>query len=145
MFCINKSTNVTAAIDSTTTTARGTIIGSWRPEISISIFSPEVFTVFCGCEMEGVGFIAARKMIGLPSLRPPRIPPLWLVCLVIWPSLERNGSLLQLPFEEETENPGYVLTALATIKSDLAEHKYHTTFAIHQAIAMYEYYLSIQK
>ena len=48
-------------------------------------------------------------------------------------------------YEEETENPGYLLTALATIKSDLAEHKYHTTFAIHQAIAMYEYYLSIQK
>lgn len=47
-------------------------------------------------------------------------------------------------YEEEKENPGYVTAAIATIKSDLEMYQYHTTFAIHQAIALYEYYLSLQ-
>lgn len=46
-------------------------------------------------------------------------------------------------YEEEKENPGYVTTEIATIKSDLEAYKYRTTFAIHHAIALYEYYLSL--
>ena len=42
-------------------------------------------------------------------------------------------------YEEEKENPGYVNTAITTIKSDLEAYKYRTTFAIHHAIALYEY------
>ena len=45
-------------------------------------------------------------------------------------------------YEEEQENPGCVKDALATIQTDLADYSEHTTFAIHQAIAMYEFYLS---
>ena len=41
------STRVMAAIDSTTTTALGTITGSWRPLISMEIFSPVLVTVCC--------------------------------------------------------------------------------------------------
>lgn len=46
-------------------------------------------------------------------------------------------------YEEEQENPGCVVSAIETVKSDLEMYKYHTTFAIHQAIAMYENYCSI--
>ncbi|MDE7364257.1 MAG: hypothetical protein K2N27_05130, partial [Ruminococcus sp.] len=46
-------------------------------------------------------------------------------------------------YEEEKENPGYVNVAIATIKSNLEAYKYRTTFAIHHAIALYEYYLSM--
>lgn len=42
-------------------------------------------------------------------------------------------------YEEEKENPGYVNKAITTIKSDLEAYKYRTTFAIHHAIALYEY------
>ncbi len=42
-------------------------------------------------------------------------------------------------YEEEKENPGYVTAAIAAIKSDLEAYKYRTTFAIHHAIALYEY------
>lgn len=43
-------------------------------------------------------------------------------------------------YEEEKENPGYVNTAIATMRSDLEAYKYRMTFAIHHAIALYEYY-----
>ncbi|MCM1008900.1 MAG: dockerin type I repeat-containing protein [Ruminococcus flavefaciens] len=43
--------------------------------------------------------------------------------------------------EKEKENPGYVNAAIADMKTDLEAYQYHTTFAIHQAIALYEYYL----
>lgn len=46
-------------------------------------------------------------------------------------------------YEEEKENLGYVTEAIATMKSDLKMYKYRTTFAIHHAIALYEYYLSM--
>ena len=59
-----------------TDTARGTMHGSCLPRISSSAFSPVCkLTVRCFCEIDGVGFIAARKMIGIPSEMPPRIPP----------------------------------------------------------------------
>ena len=37
--------------------------------------SPLLLTVFCILAIDGVGFIAARKTISLPSLIPPSIPP----------------------------------------------------------------------
>ncbi len=46
-------------------------------------------------------------------------------------------------YEEEKENPGYVTAAIATMKSDLKMYQYCTTFAIHHAIVLYEYYLSL--
>lgn len=45
-------------------------------------------------------------------------------------------------YEEETENPGCIKTAIAQIQSDLKDHAAHTTYAIHQATALYEFYLS---
>ena len=47
-------------------------------------------------------------------------------------------------YEEEKENPGCVNAAIATMKSDLKMYKYRTTFAIHHAIALYEYYLFME-
>ncbi|MDE6020501.1 MAG: hypothetical protein K2H01_05870 [Ruminococcus sp.] len=47
-------------------------------------------------------------------------------------------------YEEEKENPGTVTAAISTIKSDLEMYQYRTTFAIHHAIALYEYYLSME-
>ena len=47
-------------------------------------------------------------------------------------------------YEEEKEHPGYLNTEIAKIKSDLETHRFHTTFAIHQAIPLYEYYLSLE-
>lgn len=47
-------------------------------------------------------------------------------------------------YEEEKEHPGYLNTEIAKIKSDLEAHRFHTTFAIHQAIPLYEYYLSLE-
>ena len=49
------------------------IMASFDPDTGIFSFS--LFTVSCSIEMEGVGLMAARKMISLPSLMPPRIPP----------------------------------------------------------------------
>ena len=66
---------VMAAIDSTTTTALGTIIGSCRPFIEISMFSPDLVTVCCVLAIEGVGFIAALSISGEPSVMPPSVPP----------------------------------------------------------------------
>ncbi len=64
-----------AAIDSTTTTARGTMMGSWRPFMRTSIGSPRRFTVSWTEAIDGVGLKAARKMMGAPSLSPPVMPP----------------------------------------------------------------------
>ena len=62
-------------------TARGTMIGSWRPLMLTSISSPSLLTVCWGAAMDGVGLIAARRIMSLPSLIPPKIPPAWLVVL----------------------------------------------------------------
>lgn len=45
-------------------------------------------------------------------------------------------------YEEELEQPGCVKEALSIIQTDLEAYSNHTTFAIHQAIAMYERYLA---
>ena len=66
---------VSAAIDSTTTTARGTITGSCRPVIVRETGFPSLSTVSCALEMEGVGLMATRKTSGAPSLIPPNVPP----------------------------------------------------------------------
>ena len=66
---------VSAAIDCTTTTARGMMTGSCRPRTQMLAGLPSVRIVVCGMEMDGVGLKAARKMMGEPSLMPPRIPP----------------------------------------------------------------------
>ena len=66
---------VIAVIASTTTTARGTIIGSWRPLRLISIAFQSLLTVCCVAEMDGVGLTAARKNNREPSLMPPSVPP----------------------------------------------------------------------
>lgn len=42
-------------------------------------------------------------------------------------------------YEEEKENPGYVSAVIDTMKSDLKMYQYRTTFALHHAIALYEY------
>lgn len=88
---------MSAVMASTTTTALGTITGSCRPVMVIAVFSKALVTVFCSCPIEGVGFIAALKITGEPSLIPPRIPPEWLDSLKILPPLTPKESLLMLP------------------------------------------------
>ena len=95
-----------AAMDSTTTTALGTIMGSWRPLIEISIFSPWRFTVYWIAATDGVGLKAARIRIGAPSLIPPVIPPEWFVFFITFPSWSmRYASLLCKPSEEAAAIP----------------------------------------
>ena len=56
--------------------------------------------------MLGVGFTAARKTISAPSLIPPKIPPAWLVFLIISPSsFKPNSSLLTEPVLSAAANP----------------------------------------
>ena len=99
-------------MDSTTTTARGTITGSCLPEMVISVLSPFLFTVCWGCEMEGVGLTAARRISLDPSLSPPSVPPEWLVFLETDPFSEKNGSLLLLPEDREAAKPSPISTPL---------------------------------
>lgn len=78
MLHISISTSVIAAMDSTTTTARGTMTGSWRPFTEICLLPPSFVMVDCSLEIEGVGLTDTRKKMSLPSLMPPRIPPEWI-------------------------------------------------------------------
>ena len=55
-FMRSASAMVSAAIASTTTTARGTMMGSCRPLMDTSMFSPCLLTVSCGEKIDGVGF-----------------------------------------------------------------------------------------
>ena len=55
MFSNNRSRIVRAVIDSTTTTALGPIIGSWRPLMDTSMSSPDLLTVFYVEAIDGVG------------------------------------------------------------------------------------------
>ena len=47
-------------------------------------------------------------------------------------------------YEEEKENKGYINSVIAEIQSDLSKYQNHTTFAIHHAIPLYEYYEGIE-
>ncbi len=85
---ISISAIVSAAIASTTTTALGTMTGSWRPVMEMLVFSPSAVTVSCSLAIDGVGFTAARTRMACPSLIPPSIPPEWFVFLWMQPSLE---------------------------------------------------------
>ncbi len=76
----SRSTIVMAAMDSTTTTARGIITGSWRPLISICTFSPSRFTVSCGWKNRRRWLGMRRGYNIIPSLMPPKIPPAKFVC-----------------------------------------------------------------
>lgn len=65
-----------AAADSTMGAARSTMQGSCRPDSS-KIFG-ELFLasiVICFFAIEGVGLKATLKIIGIPELIPPKIPP----------------------------------------------------------------------
>ena len=109
-FCRSRSAIVTAVMDSTTTTARGTMTGSCLPWMEISISSPDSFTVCCVFAIEEVGFTAARRISLAPSLIPPSVPPEWFVSLHTFPSFMRKGSLFLLPTEEAAENPSPIST-----------------------------------
>ena len=87
-----------AAIVSTTTTALGTMIGSWRPLMLMPISSPLLLTVLCSAAIDGVGLNAARNTTSLPSVIPPKMPPAWFVALPTLPSgFMTNASLFSLP------------------------------------------------
>ena len=79
MLIMRRSASARAAMASTTTTARGTMTGSCLPCMESSISFPSEVTVCCGRAIDGVGLTAARKIRVLPSLKPPRVPPEWLV------------------------------------------------------------------
>ncbi len=101
-----------AAMDSTTTAARGPIIGSWRPLMLMSIFSPDLFTVLCVLAIDGVALKYAVRRISEPSLIPPRIPPAWLLVFVGRPSAMAKPSLLAEPVAEATAHPSPISMAL---------------------------------
>ena len=66
----------TAATDSTTGTALGTMQGSCRPKTETVVRCINlIFTVFCRFGMDGVGLTAQRKIIGIPEEIPPKMPP----------------------------------------------------------------------
>ena len=48
------------------------MIGSWRPLISMAIFSPSLLMVCWEAATDGVGLKPARTTISLPSLIPPK-------------------------------------------------------------------------
>lgn len=82
----SRSVSARAAMDSTTTTALGTMMGSWRPWMEISISSPDWFTVCWGAAMDGVGLKAAPEdQVGAVA-DTARTPPEWLVRLAGVPS-----------------------------------------------------------
>ena len=44
-----------------------------------------ILTAFCSLNIEAVGFIATLNIIGIPLVIPPKIPPLLLVFVLIFP------------------------------------------------------------
>ena len=54
-------------------------------------------TVSCGLAIEGVGFTAQRKTIGIPFVMPPFMPPELFVFVITLPFSTLNGSLHSLP------------------------------------------------
>lgn len=87
-----------AAIASTTGTARGKTQGSCRPCALKVTASPCRFTVCCDCKIVATGLKATRKKMSCPLLRPPCMPPLWLVRVVTPPRpLGKNTSFCSLP------------------------------------------------
>ena len=97
------SARTRAVMHSTTTTARATTIGSWRPLISMAMFSPSLLIVCWEAATDGVGLKPARTTISLPSLIPPKIPPAWLVSLTMEPSaFTWKASLLVSPVAVQT-------------------------------------------
>ena len=65
-----------AAAASMQGTALGTMQGSCRPVTARGAAFPVFrFTLCWGRAMEGVGYTAARKVRGMPSVMPPKIPP----------------------------------------------------------------------
>ncbi len=115
---------------STTTTALGTITGSWRPWISISFSFPSLVTLRWRRAMEGVGLMAALNTTAEPSLIPPKIPPAWLVIFFAFPCPSRqNPSLFALPAALAAASPSPTskaftapmdMTALARQASNLS-------------------------
>ena len=47
--------------------------------------------------MDGVGFMAVRRTMGIPLVMPPRMPPAWLVSVCTRPSSITKGSLFSDP------------------------------------------------
>ena len=106
---------------STTTTARGTMMGSWRPLISQVMSSPERLTVCWAEAMDGVGLMAARKVRRLPSEIPPSMPPAWLVSFSTVPSVVIwKASLLVEPFAAETAKPSPISKPLTAPMEQMA-------------------------
>ena len=65
--------------------------------MEISRGSPFRVMVFCREAMDGVGFTAARNIMGIPLLIPPRTPPAWLVAVLISLSFLSKESLFSDP------------------------------------------------
>ena len=118
-----------AAIASTTTTARGTMIGSWRPLILMSISSPDLFTVCCVDAIEGVGLIAARKMRGDPSLIPPSVPPEWFVAFFTCPFSMTKESLLVSPVASAATKPSPISNPLTAPIDTIALARFASSFS----------------
>ena len=72
-------------MDSTTTTARETMIGSCLPWMDDSWQAPSRPSIVWVWAIEGVGLKDARKNTVVPSLIPPKIPPLWFVAFFGFP------------------------------------------------------------
>ena len=55
--------------------------------------------------MDGVGFTAVRRTMGIPSVMPPRMPPAWFVSVATRPSAMQKGSLFSEPRARAAANP----------------------------------------
>ena len=128
-FTRSASKSVIAAMDSTTTTALGTMTGSCLPLMEMVISSPSLLTVSCWEKMEGVGFIWARRRICEPSLMPPSIPPAWLVDLRTLPFCMRKASLFSEPRREDTSTPSPISTALTAPMDITALARFASSFS----------------
>ena len=93
---------------SATGTMRGTMQGSWRPPMEITVGVPAVSTVCWGFCTLGVGLTASRTTTSSPLEMPPRMPPAWLEAKPSWVM----GSLASLPRMRVMVKPSPISTPL---------------------------------
>ena len=97
--------------------------------MDISVSFPAAVTVFCGTEIEGVGFTAARKRTGEPSLIPPSVPPEWLEAFFIVPSSDSSKrSLFVLPQDFDARKPSPISKPLTAPTERIAFARFASSF-----------------
>ena len=95
-----------ATAASMTGAARVTMQGSCLPLMtSGSTLRSTRFRVICSLEIDAVGLMAARTMMGMPLVMPPKIPPLLLVSVLTVSPSRYMRSLASEPRMAAIEKP----------------------------------------